>query len=220
MGVLPWFIRGLKKGLLFIHRLVHLIGSSTEQLSFGDRVTEDVVDDDIIKALDDSDVDFLDDDDDDADPNYVPVEPVNSNQNIDQVTRDMLWKNCESFDTNIALLGDQEWEVGNREFFTPLDYFEQYIPDDFYELTSDQSNRPHMQENPTKQLKSTPVEYKQVVCAHIFLRSHSCHATDCSHSETSCTCWIICQLQKKKSNPLWKVQPIYDVVRNKCKQLP
>ncbi|KAJ8884411.1 hypothetical protein PR048_016268 [Dryococelus australis] len=151
----------------------------------------------------------------------------------------MLCKNCESFDTNIALLGDQEWDVGNREFFTPLDYFEQYIPDDFYELISDQSNRRHMQENPIKQLKSTPVEYEQVVGAHIVMGCLRLPRPE-TYYRYGLKVASITQLprdrlftlrnylhlldnfsyrRRKESNRLWKVQPIYDVVRNRCKQI-
>lgn len=134
-----------------------------------------------------------------------------------------------------------QWKANEEhEFWTPLDYFSQYFPDDFWENLSSQSNIRAMQANEKKPLKSTPEEYKKLTGIHILmgvfglprLRLYFMKGIEIT---------IITQLPRdriyklrnflhvvdnlgvspetKAANKLWKVQPILDSIRKMCTTL-
>ncbi len=166
--------------------------------------------------------------------------PFQNSKRESTKSRPLKWKATE-FDPDVYLVDDDEWNVGDRTSWSPLDYFNEYFDDSFWNLVADQSNRRALQANLSKPLRATAEEYKKLVGAHVItgvmklprlrlyyrpglkvpavtqiprdrffkLRNYIHFVDNLSVSS-----------EMKKNNRLWKVQPIIDVVKQKCKSLP
>ncbi|XP_072380578.1 uncharacterized protein [Diabrotica undecimpunctata] len=173
------------------------------------------------------------DSDDDA-PLLQRWEKLQETEQLDDVKS--RW-NKNIFETQDSDAADLWIANEDHEFWTPLDYFSEYFPEHFWENLSSASNIKAMQANEKKNLRSTPEEFKKLTGIHVLmgifglprlrlyfmkgisipiitqlprdriykLRNFLYVVDNCKDSEDT-----------KKANKLWKVQPILDVVRNKC----
>ena len=190
----------------------------------------------------------------DADPISDTVEEESDDDVPLSIIRDQLLqkqtknKNAEAkwkrsvFENREEVYLDPEWQLqDHHEHWTPLNYFLEYFPDEFWENLSEQSNIRAMQANEKKPLKSTAKEYRTLTGIHILmgifglprLRLYFIKGIEIS-SITQLPRDRIFKLRNflhvvnnlsvsnevKKSNRLWKVQPIIDAVRRKCVTLP
>lgn len=133
------------------------------------------------------------------------------------------------------------WDVGEREFWSPLDYFKQYYNDEFWELIATQTNIRALQETNSVNLKTNTKEIKQLVGASIVagclklprlrlyyrnslrvpavtqlsqdrffkLRNYLHFVDNLTVSE-----------ETKKTNRVWKVEPIIQSFKKKSTKLP
>lgn len=150
------------------------------------------------------------------------------------------WKHI-AFNPTLFPVDDSDWQIAERQFYTPLDYFNQYFDNSFFEIVADQSNRRALQANHSKLLKATGEEYKRLVGAHIvsgcmrlprlrmyyrpslrvpaitqIKRDRFFTLRNYMHFVDNLS---VCAETKSK-NRLWKIQPIIDIVRRKCMKIP
>ncbi|XP_068082115.1 piggyBac transposable element-derived protein 3-like [Anabrus simplex] len=167
----------------------------------------------------------------------IPCE--NQNKPIKK-SRELKWK-AQDFNPTPNCAEDLDWEVNGRDHWTPLDYFNEYFDDDFWNLVADQSNRRALQDNVSKPLRATAGEYKMLVGAHIITgvlklprlrlyyrpnlripavvqipRDRFYRLRNYLHFVDN----LAVTDEVRKENRLWKVQPVIDVVKNVCNKLP
>lgn len=174
---------------------------------------------------------------------YVQVDQSalpSNNKGPTQKKRELKWKVGKELKDQYEV-AEEEWDVGEREHWSPLDYFEQYYNDDFWTLVSEQSNIKAMQQLNSINLKSTTNEYKQLIGASIITgclrlprlrmyyrsklripavtqlpRDRFFRLRNYMHFVDN----LIVSEETKQKNKLWKVQPIIDAFKNKSLKLP
>lgn len=178
------------------------------------------------------------DSDDDNIPLTVIRREILRNKSITD-RKKMKWETKVFEPENIEGM-DQEWTVGERKKWSPYRYFCQYLDDQFWNLTAEQSNIRAMQEN-LPPLRATNSEYKKLVGSCIIMGCFKLPRVRMYYKNSlkipAATVLPRDRLFKlrnymhlvnnmeisdeaKKNNRLWKVQPIIDSIKKKCTSLP
>lgn len=178
----------------------------------------------------------------DSDDDNVPLSVIRREllQNKTAAERKKMKWRSQVFDSDNVEIMEEEWSVGGRRKWSPYQYFCQYLNEDFWNLTAEQSNIRSMQDN-LPPLRATSSEYKKLVgsciimgcfklprvrmyykkslkipAATILPRDRFFKLRNYIHLVNN---FEITE-ESKKQNRLWKVQPIIDALRRKCTTLP